>query len=159
MAVTAVITDEIGIFFVLYSTVQCFIYIDRLPCHFTSPSMRYTVFLGAPPPSTTSTPNDNEVSFQWHTVASIADPVSKGTSVEHPPVYLSSAPDAASRRISAVYENIIFGNEDESEGDTQIVEENLMHDMRGGETQLFPPMIQRIGSSTDDMRPSQIKRL
>jgi hypothetical protein len=38
-----------------------------------------------------------------------------------------------------MYENIIFGDEDEGKGDTQTVEENLMHDMRGGETQLFPP--------------------
>lgn len=49
-----------------------------------------------------------------------------------PPIYPSSALDAASRRISAMYENIIFGGiDDEDEGDTQIVEEELTHDIRG----------------------------
>lgn len=95
--------------------------------------MRYSVFLGAPSPS--STLNDDGVFYQWRTLASTANPVLKGTSSF--PGYPSSALDAASRRISVMYENIIFTDEDEGEGDTQAVEGDLMGDGRG-DTQLFP---------------------
>jgi len=52
-------------------------------------------------------------------------------SVEHIPMYPSSTLEAASRRISAIYENIIFGDEGEEEGDTQVVEEDLTRDAQG----------------------------
>ena len=52
-------------------------------------------------------------------------------SLELLPMYPPSALDAASRRISTMYENIIFGDEDEEEGDTQVIEEDLTRDMRG----------------------------
>jgi hypothetical protein len=96
--------------------------------------MRYTVFLGAPPPSTTSTLSDDELSFQWHTVESTTKTASKDTSTESFPVYHSAELDAASRQISTMYENIIFGEENEDKGDTQIVEEDLMRGTtQGGE--------------------------
>jgi hypothetical protein len=100
--------------------------------------MRYTVFLGAPPPSTTSTLSDDDVSFQWRTVGSTTRAAAKDTSVEIFPAY-SSEFDAASRHVSTMYENIIFGEEDGDEGDTQMVEENLMRNTRGETSgQLFP---------------------
>ncbi|KAI0280486.1 hypothetical protein BGY98DRAFT_1106770 [Russula aff. rugulosa BPL654] len=83
-------------------------------------SMRYIVFLGAPSPS--STPNDDEISYQWRTIASTLDP---------------------DRRISALTENVIFADEDgdggesESSGDTQMVEEHLITDGRGDQTTLI----------------------
>lgn len=95
--------------------------------------MKYVVFLGAPSPSNASTSIDDKTSHHWRTVTPTTDPVqlSKKMSLE-PPLYPSSALDAASRRISAMYENIIFGgNEDEDEGDTQIVEEEITHEIRG----------------------------
>jgi hypothetical protein len=101
-------------------------------------SMRYIVFLGAPSPS--STPNDDEISYQWRTIASTLDPESQETSTDHFAGFPSSALDAASRRISALTENVIFADEDgdggesESSGDTQMVEEHLITDGRGGET-------------------------
>lgn len=96
--------------------------------------MRYTVFLGAPTPS--STLNDDGISYQWRTLASTLDPVSQDTSTGLFAGFPSSALDAASRRISAMYENVIFADEDEDEGDTQIVEEELTGRRRGGETKL-----------------------
>ena len=96
--------------------------------------MKYVVFLGAPSPSSTITSSDDGItSYQWRTVTPTPDPsqLSKKMSVEHIPMYPSSAFDAASRRISAMYENIIFGDEDEDEGDTQVVEEELTRDVRG----------------------------
>jgi hypothetical protein len=36
-----------------------------------------------------------------------------------------------------MYENVIFADEDEDEGDTQIVEEELIGRQRGGETKIF----------------------
>ncbi|KAH9980829.1 hypothetical protein BGW80DRAFT_1434199 [Lactifluus volemus] len=95
--------------------------------------MRYTVFLGAPPPSTTSTLSDDELSFQWHTVESTTKTALKDTSTESFPVYHSAELDAASRQISTMYENIIFGEEDEDKGDTQIVEEDLMRGTTQGD--------------------------
>jgi len=97
--------------------------------------MRYTVFLGAPSPS--STPNDDEISYQWRTIASMLDPESQETSTDLFAGFPSSALDAASRRISALTENVIFADEDGNEGDTQMVEEHLTTDGRGGESQLF----------------------
>ncbi|KAH9032044.1 hypothetical protein EDB85DRAFT_1865347 [Lactarius pseudohatsudake] len=99
--------------------------------------MKYVVFLGAPSPSSTSTSSDDgRSSYQWHTVTPTPDPsqaqLSKKMNLELLPImYPSSALDAASRRISAMYENIIFGDEDEDEGDTQVVEEDLTRDIRG----------------------------
>ena len=109
--------------------------------------MRYIVFLGAPPPS--STPNDDEISYQWRTIASTLDPESQETSTDPFAGFPSSALDAASRRISALTENVIFADEDgdggesESSGDTQMVEEHLITDGRGGETK---PLIRNIFS-------------
>ena len=70
----------------------------------------------------------------------MTNPVSKDTSVDSFSGYPSSALDGASRRISAMYENIISADEDEDEGDTQAVEENLpvMDDEQGSEAQLSP---------------------
>jgi hypothetical protein len=86
--------------------------------------MKYVVFLGAPSPSDTSISSDDRTSYQWRTVT---PQLSKKISLEPP-----SVPDATSRRISAMYENIIFGDkEDEDEGDTQVVEEELTHETRG----------------------------
>jgi len=58
------------------------------------------------------------------------------TSVDSFAGYPSSALDGASRRISAMYETIIFADEDEDEGDTQAVEDDLMNDEQGSEAQL-----------------------
>ncbi|SRR6266851_4544786 len=72
----------------------------------------------------------------------MTNPVSKDTSVDSFSGYPSSALDGASRRISAMYENIISADEDEDEdeGDTQAIEENLpvMDDEQGSEAQLSP---------------------
>jgi hypothetical protein len=102
--------------------------------------MKYAVFLGAPSPSNASTSIDDSItSYQWRTVTPTRpDPLqlSKKMSLERP-LYPSSALDAASRRISAMYENIIFAEkDDEEEGDTQVVEEELTHDIRGMEMYL-----------------------
>jgi hypothetical protein len=96
--------------------------------------MRYTVFLGAPSPS--STLNDDGISYQWRTITSTLGPASQDTSTDLFAGFPSSALDAASHRISVMYENVIFVDEDEVEGDTQIVEEDLIG-RRGGETKLF----------------------
>ncbi|KAI9445951.1 hypothetical protein H4582DRAFT_517837 [Lactarius indigo] len=98
--------------------------------------MKYVVFLGAPSPSSTSTYNDEDrTSYQWHTVIGAPSTpdlsqLSKKMSLELIPMYPSSALDTASRRISAMYENIIFGDEDEDEGDTQVIEDDLTRDLR-----------------------------
>jgi hypothetical protein len=97
--------------------------------------MRYIVFLGAPSPSITR--NDDETSYQWRTIASTPDPASQETSTDLFVGFRSSALDVASRRISAFTENVIFADKDEDGGDTQIVEEHLITDGRGGETKLF----------------------
>jgi hypothetical protein len=97
--------------------------------------MRYIVFLGAPSPS--STLNDDEISYRWRTIASTLDPASQETSTDLFAGFPSSALDAASRRISALTENVIFADKDEDGGDTQMVEEHLITDGRGGETNLF----------------------
>jgi hypothetical protein len=97
--------------------------------------MRYTVFLGAPTPS--STLDDEGVSYQWRTLASTLDPVTQDTSTDLFAGFPSSALDAASRRISTMYENVIFADGSEDEGDTQIVEEELIGRRRGGEIKLF----------------------
>ena len=98
--------------------------------------MRYIVYLGAPSPS--STLNDDEISYQWRTIAtSTLDQASQETSTDLFAGFPSSALDAASRRISALTENVLFAEKDEDGGDTQIVEEHLIKDRRGGETQHF----------------------
>jgi hypothetical protein len=95
--------------------------------------MRYTVFLGAPSPS-----SDDGISYQWRTLAPTLDQASQDTtSSDLFAGFPSSALDAASRRISTMYENVIFADEDEDEGDTQIVEDDLIGLQRGGETKLF----------------------
>ena len=94
--------------------------------------MRHIVFLGAPSPSRTL--NDDEISYQWRTIGSTLDPASQATSTDLFAGFPSSALDAASRRISALTENVIFADKDEDEGDTQMVEEHLIRDGRGGET-------------------------
>lgn len=95
--------------------------------------MRYTVFLGAPSPS-----SDDGISYQWRTLAPTLDQASQDTtSSDLFEGFPSSALDAASRRISTMYENVIFADEDEDEGDTQIVEDDLIGLQRGGETKLF----------------------
>jgi len=100
--------------------------------------MRYTVFLGAPSPSSTHSNRDDGIFYQWRRLATSTNTVSKDTSVDSFSGYPSSALDGASRRISAIYENIIFADEDEDEGDTQAVEEDLMDDEQGSEAQLSP---------------------
>ncbi|KAH9170409.1 hypothetical protein EDB89DRAFT_1302716 [Lactarius sanguifluus] len=90
--------------------------------------MKYVVFLGAPSPSSTSTSNDDRTSYQWHTVTPTPDPSQAQLSKKM--TYPSALDAASSRRISAMYENIIFGDEDEDEGDTQVVEEDLTRDIR-----------------------------
>jgi hypothetical protein len=94
--------------------------------------MRHIVFLGAPSPS--STLSDDEMSYQWRTIASALDSPSQETSTDLFAGLPSSAIDAAGRRISALTENVIFADEDEDGGDTQMVEEHLINDGRGGET-------------------------
>ena len=94
--------------------------------------MRYTVFLGAPSPS--STLSDGEISYRWRTVASTPDPASQDTSTDPFVGFSSSALDTASRRISALTENIIFADEDDDGEDAQMVEEHLLTGGRGGET-------------------------
>ncbi|KAH8984018.1 hypothetical protein EDB92DRAFT_1936585 [Lactarius akahatsu] len=119
--------------------------------------MRYVVFLGAPSPSSTSTSSDDgRSSYQWRTVTPTPDPsqaqLSKKMSLELlSNMYPSSALDAASRRISAMYENIIFGDEDEDEGDTQVVEEDLTRDIRDRTT--WVPTTQAEGRSEFASRP------
>jgi hypothetical protein len=98
-------------------------------------SMRYIAFLGAP--SLSRTANDDEISYQWRTIASTLDPSSQETSTDLFEGFPSSALDAASRRISALTENIVFADKDEDGGDTQMVEEHLITDGRGGETKPF----------------------
>jgi hypothetical protein len=150
--VTVVITDEsYSLCVVLYSELLptilfCFslqlmnanrpwitvitLFNSRPRCPFTSTFMRYTVFLGAPPPSTTSALGDDDESFQWRTIASTTRAAAKDMIIEKFPAN-SSEFDAASRHVSTTYENIIFGEEDENEGDTQAVEENLMRNRPG----------------------------
>ncbi len=99
--------------------------------------MGYTVFLGAPSPS--SALNDDVTSYQWRTISSTLKPASQDTSTDLFAGF-PSALDAASRRMSALTENDIFVDEDEDEGDTQIVEGHLITDGRGGETKLFSLM-------------------
>jgi hypothetical protein len=99
-------------------------------------SMRYIVFLGAPSPS--STLNDDEISYQWRTIASTLDPASQEASTDLFAGFPSSALDAASRRISTSTDNVIFAEKDEDGGDTQMVEEHLIKDGRGGETMQAP---------------------
>jgi hypothetical protein len=94
-------------------------------------SMRYTVFIGAPSPS--SILNDDEISYQWRTIASTLDPASQETSTDLFAGFPSSALDAASRRISALTGNVIFADKDEDGEDTQMVEEHLINDGRGRE--------------------------
>ncbi|KAF8265003.1 hypothetical protein EI94DRAFT_1590535 [Lactarius quietus] len=116
--------------------------------------MKYVVFLGAPSSSNTSTSSDDgRPSYQWRTVTATPDPyqLSNEMSLE-PPIYPSSALDAASLRISAMYENIIFGGiDDEDEGDTQVVEEELTRDMRYHTT--WAATIQPEGRSEFASRP------
>ncbi|KAI0261366.1 hypothetical protein BC834DRAFT_830447 [Gloeopeniophorella convolvens] len=98
--------------------------------------MRYSVFLGAPPAS--DAPN-GEAAYRWRTVTSadpsvIPDLGPANASGELFPVYPSSALDAASRRISAAYENIIFNDSHEDE-ETQILDEadlTRAHDRQQG---------------------------
>ena len=113
--------------------------------------MRYTVFLGAPSPSTTL--SDDGILYQWCTLESATYPASKDTSINLFSGYPSSALDGASRRISAMYENIIFADDDEDEGDTQTVEEELIGDGQGGEAEL--PR-HRCGSSHSSDRTTLI---
>ena len=95
--------------------------------------MRYTVFLGAPSPSSALNDVDDSVLYQWRTLPSTANPVLNDTSVDSFSGYPSSALDGASRRISVMYENMIFTDDEEDKGDTQTVEEELMDDGQGGE--------------------------
>lgn len=97
--------------------------------------MRYIVFLGAPSPS--STLNNDEISYQWRTTASTLDPASQEASIDLFAGFPSSALDAASRRISTLTENVIFADEDEGGGDSQMVEEYLIKDGGGDQTTLI----------------------
>jgi len=74
--------------------------------------------------------------YQWRTLESAIYPASKDTSIDFFSGYPSSALDGASRRISSMYENIIFADDDEDEGDTQTVEDELTGDGQGGEAKL-----------------------
>jgi hypothetical protein len=74
--------------------------------------------------------------YQWRTLESAIDPASRDTSIDSFSGYPSSALDGASRRISSMYENIIFADDDEEEGDTQTVEDELIGDGQGGEAKL-----------------------
>lgn len=113
--------------------------------------MRHAVFLGAPSPSTTL--SDDGILYQWHTLESAAYPASKVTVIDLFSGYPSSALDGASRRISTMYENIIFADNDEDEGDTQTVEEELIGDGQGGEAKLS---CHRCGSSHSPDRTTLI---
>jgi len=70
--------------------------------------------------------------------------------------YPSSALDGASRRISAIYENIIFASDDEDEGDTQTLEEELIGDGQGGGARLSR---HRCGSSHSSVRSDHADNL
>ncbi|KAH9961354.1 hypothetical protein BC827DRAFT_1260528 [Russula dissimulans] len=96
--------------------------------------MRYTVFLGAPSPS--STLSDDDLLYRWHSLEATSNLNPVSTTIDLLSGYPSSALDAASRRLSAMYENIIFAEDDEDEGDTQAVEEDLIGDRRGDHTTL-----------------------
>lgn len=113
--------------------------------------MRYAVFLGAPSPSTTL--SDDGILYQWRTLESATYPASKDTVIDFFSGYPSSALDGASRRISTIYENIIFADNDEDEGDTQTVEEELIGDDQGGEAK---PSRRRCGSSHSSDRTTLI---
>jgi hypothetical protein len=95
--------------------------------------MRYIVFLGAPSPSSTLNDVVDDVQYRWRTLSSTSNPISTIDSFSG---YPSSALDGASRRISTMYENIIFADDQEGEGDTQAVEEELIGDGQRGEARL-----------------------
>lgn len=97
--------------------------------------MRHIVFLGAPSPS--STLNDDEISYRWCTVTSTLNPASQDTSTELFAGFPSPVLDAASRRISAFTDNVIFADEDDDGEDAQEVEERLKTGGRGGETKVL----------------------
>ena len=115
--------------------------------------MRYTIFLGAPSPSTLS---DDGMLYQWHTLESAAYPASMDIAIDFFSGYPSSALDGASRRISAIYENIIFASDDEDEGDTQTLEEELIGDGQGGGARLSR---HRCGSSHSSVRSDHADNL
>jgi hypothetical protein len=98
--------------------------------------MRYTVFLGAPSPSSILNEVNDGALYQRRTLPSTTNPTSRDTSIGPFSGYPSSALDGASRRISAIYENIIFTDDGDEEGDTQTVEDELIGDEQGGEAQL-----------------------
>lgn len=98
--------------------------------------MKHIVFLGAPSPSSTLN-DDDEISYRWRTVTSTLDPASQDTSTEDFSGFPSSALDAASRRISALTNNVIFSDEDDDGYDTQVVEEHLITGGRGGEIKVL----------------------
>ena len=110
-------------------------------CISPTPTMKhYRVFLGAPPPASLYR---NEGDFGWETFTATA------------PILDTSVFEAASRRISRLYENIIFAeNDDEDIGSAS--DSNLLdveHSSRAAETFItWPPTPNR----TKDASESQV---
>ncbi|KAF5343428.1 hypothetical protein D9758_011850 [Tetrapyrgos nigripes] len=80
----------------------------------------YRVFLGAPTAKDVLQPNDNSVSYNWTTASSEPvpgrSPLPESYSQLPPP---AATLEAASRRISLIYQNIIFHSTTEEDGDNE----------------------------------------
>ena len=96
------------------------------------PLMPYRVFLGAPSPQDLANIDSSAASaYHWQTVSSSSRLPSKSSSTRFiatqsfilPPATL----EAASRRISLIYQNVIFDESKDEEGDSLLEEDHLRH--------------------------------
>lgn len=100
---------------------------------------RHLVFVGAPTPDITRvTYPELSASHRWHTVVEDDSPAAHEFAIPAASVtdaYYKLPPatlEEASRRISRLYENIIFGDiEDPEDENVAVLDESRMHDTRG----------------------------
>ena len=97
-----------------------------------SPPMPYRIFLGAPSPQDLANIDSSAASaYHWQTVSSSSRIPSKSSStrfIETQPLILPPATlEAASRRISLIYQNVIFDESRDEEGDSLLEEDDLRY--------------------------------
>jgi hypothetical protein len=89
----------------------------------------FRVFLGAPSLSTLQ--QNGNTSFHWRSVSSLPSEQSLPKSFVFPPSTL----DAASRRISLIYQNVIFDDADEGDSERMPADDEQNDNAEGVSTQ------------------------
>lgn len=111
---------------------------------------RYHVFLGAPSSKDIYQDIDDTArTYRWNTV----------TFPKSPPVLPSGTMEAVSRRISMLYENIIFDDEDHDGADYSAVPEHDEVNDDAGKLCIRPPLLRNILNKANYPRKDDVYHL